>query len=103
MLCTPTDGSEKERSALKAECEFIWNRRQCQGTTLHQAVLDSDEDAVARYLKIPGEHQKRFTYETEFKGKIQKGSGEAIHLAVSRGGLGVANLLRPLTQARLLY
>lgn len=73
---------------------FNWNNRECRGTELHAAVLAEDLEAVREVLDMdPGLLQRRFTYETKFEGKVQEGSGEAIHLAVTRSSVAVVRLL----------
>jgi len=68
---------------------FVWNQRECTGTDFHKAALDGDDELVKRLLETdPQLVHRRFTYETSFNGLVQEGSGEAIHLAASRGGRG---------------
>lgn len=74
--------------------KFRWNSRVCTGNHLHKAVLAG---AIAETSRMLDEQDnilhERFTYTTEFKGQIQEGSGEAIHLAVTRSNLEVVRLL----------
>jgi len=80
----PTEGS----------LEFHWNGRACFGTELHVAVLNGDAGSASSILaKDSRTLDERFHYETMFKGTPQEGSGQAIHLAVSRGHLEVVKLL----------
>eukprot|EP00928_Gymnodinium_smaydae_P063674 TRINITY_DN47184_c0_g1_i1.p1 TRINITY_DN47184_c0_g1~~TRINITY_DN47184_c0_g1_i1.p1 ORF type:complete len:794 (+),score=140.42 TRINITY_DN47184_c0_g1_i1:150-2531(+) len=75
--------------------EFKWNGRMCRGNELHDAVLSSDLEKVRRLLDKTGTLiSSRFHYETRTpKGAVQEGSGEAIHLAVSRGEVEISRLL----------
>jgi len=81
-------------SSMEGSVEFHWNGRACFGTELHVAVLNGDADAASSILvKDSRTLDERFHYETMFKGTPQEGSGQAIHLAVSRGHLEVVKLL----------
>lgn len=82
--------------------QFIWNSRTCTGSALHLAVLEGDVDGVKACLAgktrdgkpaKPTPVQERFTYETVFAGKAQEGSGEAAHIAASRGHVDVLKVL----------
>eukprot|EP00930_Biecheleria_cincta_P004974 TRINITY_DN1058_c0_g1_i1.p1 TRINITY_DN1058_c0_g1~~TRINITY_DN1058_c0_g1_i1.p1 ORF type:complete len:833 (-),score=117.70 TRINITY_DN1058_c0_g1_i1:183-2627(-) len=82
--------------------QFIWNSRTCTGSPLHLAALDGDVDSVRACLAGKTRDGKptastpvkeRFTYETVFAGKSQEGSGEAIHIAASRGHVEVVKVL----------
>ncbi|CAJ1338171.1 unnamed protein product [Effrenium voratum] len=70
-----------------------WNDRVCTGTRLHEAALEGDEDGVKTALAAGERINARFEYTTSFQGKVQEGSGEAIHLAASRGYVNVVRLL----------
>ncbi|CAE8662578.1 unnamed protein product [Polarella glacialis] len=73
---------------------FRWNGRQCTGTDLHCAALEGDASAAQLALDSqPGTVKARFTYETVFMGRVQEGSGEAIHRAASRGHVALVKLL----------
>lgn len=73
---------------------FKWNGRLCEGHELHRAALNDNRQEVVRILhENPEVVHYRFTYETFFKGKKQEGSGEAIHLAASRGHVEMVQLL----------
>mmetsp|Transcript_29735 Transcript_29735/g.85132 ORF Transcript_29735/g.85132 Transcript_29735/m.85132 type:complete len:759 (+) Transcript_29735:69-2345(+) len=73
---------------------FRWNGRLCEGHELHKAALSNNSHEVLRLLEDnPEALHVRFTYETFFKGHKQEGSGEAIHLAASRGHLEMVELL----------
>ncbi|CAE8636699.1 unnamed protein product [Polarella glacialis] len=77
--------------------EFLWNGRTCRGTELHRAAIEGDVVAAKQALDAAASSsiavQDRFTYETIFQSKVQEGSGNAIHLAASRGHVEVVKLL----------
>mmetsp|Transcript_79843 Transcript_79843/g.165980 ORF Transcript_79843/g.165980 Transcript_79843/m.165980 type:complete len:879 (-) Transcript_79843:46-2682(-) len=76
------------------DTSFMWNNRECHGVALHQAVLDEDYDKVVKFLdEEAGFVSRRFYYETVFNKKAQEGSGEPIHLAVSRKSVKIVELL----------
>ncbi|OLP98171.1 Ankyrin repeat domain-containing protein 29 [Symbiodinium microadriaticum] len=70
---TPTSQMEEFMQPARS----AWNSRPCRGNALHRAALENDLEAA----------EERFSYETEFRGQKQEGSGEAIHLAASRGNV----------------
>jgi len=73
---------------------FKWNNRDCTGIDLHQRTLNEDVEAVKAMLDAePHLLSKRFTYQTRFGDKLQEGSGEAIHLAVTRSSVALVRLL----------
>eukprot|EP00928_Gymnodinium_smaydae_P002938 TRINITY_DN11073_c0_g1_i1.p1 TRINITY_DN11073_c0_g1~~TRINITY_DN11073_c0_g1_i1.p1 ORF type:complete len:865 (+),score=153.71 TRINITY_DN11073_c0_g1_i1:112-2706(+) len=73
---------------------FIWNMRHCTGNVLHWATLAGDLEMCKTLLdEEPTLLASRFWYHTYFKGQKQAGSGEAIHLAASRGHIEVVQLL----------
>ncbi|CAE7830473.1 unnamed protein product [Symbiodinium sp. CCMP2592] len=66
--------------------KFVWNSRTCRGHPIHQAALEGDVPHLQRVLaKEPQSCSLRFVYDTEFFGQKMEGSGEAVHLAASRG------------------
>lgn len=75
--------------------EFVWNCRHCTGHPIHDAVRLRDLQAMKRLLdEDPTLLTKRFTYETVAPwGAHQEGSGECLHLAVSRGYVLESSLL----------
>ncbi|CAL1146119.1 unnamed protein product [Cladocopium goreaui] len=73
--------------------EFRWNSRPCHGGRLHLASLHGDEEEAKAALANGEQVNSRFVYETYFQGNPQEGSGEAIHLAASRGNVNVVKLL----------
>lgn len=79
------------------EWQFIWNSRKCVGNRFHQAAFEGDLETMRILLETEEDKvsavRARFTYETVFGGKVQEGSGEAIHLAVSRGHIEVTDYL----------
>ncbi|CAJ1431768.1 unnamed protein product, partial [Effrenium voratum] len=84
---------EHEVAASSGQTQFRWNDRVCTGTRLHEAALEGDEDGVKTALAAGERINARFEYTTSFQGKVQEGSGEAIHLAASRGYVNVVRLL----------
>jgi len=79
---------------VEGEINFVWNGRQCRGTRLHDAVVSNDIDVAKDILdNDPEAVHTRFHYSTRFLGNEQEGSGLAIHLAVSRGYIGMADFL----------
>jgi len=78
---------ESPHSGPPQECSitFRWSNRTCAGNELHRAALVADLPEVRRLLaERPKAVNSRFSYVTYFNGVRQEGSGEAIHLAVSR-------------------
>eukprot|EP00439_Symbiodinium_sp_Y106_P015359 s4211_g2.t1 len=75
--------------------EFMWNSRPCRGNALHRAALENDLEGAQAALRKGSAAlvKERFSYETEFRGQKQEGSGEAIHLAASRGNVELVKLL----------
>lgn len=73
----------------------MWNSRPCRGNALHRAALENDLEAAEAALRKGSAAlvKERFSYETEFRGQKQEGSGEAIHLAASRGNVELVKLL----------
>ena len=66
---------------------FQWNWRRCHGNDLHLAVLTGDQERVLSLLKAdPGLVESRYSYQAT---ATQEGSGQAIHLAASRGHLEI--------------
>ncbi|CAE7368512.1 mph1 [Symbiodinium sp. CCMP2592] len=72
-----------------------WNSRPCRGNALHRAALENDLEGAQAALRKGSAAlvKERFSYETEFRGQKQEGSGEAIHLAASRGNVELVKLL----------
>ena len=73
--------------------EFRWNSRPCHGGRLHLASVNGDEEGAKEALASGERVNSRFVYETFFQGNPQEGSGEALHLAASRGHVNVVKLL----------
>lgn len=74
--------------------QFRWNSRRCTGNRLHKAALEGDLAEASRILDRDREAvHRRFSYETEYSGQVQEGSGEAIHLAVTRSSFEMVQLL----------
>ena len=85
--------------------QFTWNSKHCTGNELHLATLKGDLEEVKRILKTSEELSKsRFTFMTVRTGgqvtmptskcisgllHSVHGSGQAIHLAASRGHLEI--------------
>lgn len=65
--------------------EFRWNNRRCQGTELHIAALNGDQNRLEELLDKGSSASEVFGYLTKFQGQDQFCTGEAIHLAASRG------------------
>lgn len=66
--------------------EFTWNNRRCQGTELHKAALEGNLHRLEELLDNDGSRtREEFGYLTKHKGEDQFCTGEAIHLAASRG------------------
>mmetsp|Transcript_30000 Transcript_30000/g.75664 ORF Transcript_30000/g.75664 Transcript_30000/m.75664 type:complete len:768 (+) Transcript_30000:145-2448(+) len=92
LLQPAVPGLSSRRSVDSAQ--FTWNHRPCVGTLFHKAVLDGDiSTALAWMQEDPQVLTSRFHYETFHDGVAQEGSGEAIHLAASRGHQAVVELL----------
>ena len=76
------------------DASFSWNKRECNGTALHVHVLASD---YQKAREVCEEHpelvRSKFTYESKYNNKIQEGSGEAIHIAASKGDLEMVKFL----------
>lgn len=76
---------------------FRWNNHTCQGTELHQRVLNSDAEslAVARQIleEDPAALEAVFRYYDFPMGRVQERTGQAIHLAASRGNVEMVELL----------
>lgn len=95
----PADGITAPLLALVPELEstFVWNNRKCKGNNLHVAALEGKLEYAKEFLEkhtLPEvAFKERFSYETVFKGSVQEGSGEAIHLAASRGHVEVVQYL----------
>ena len=71
----------------KSSQVFYWNLRLCYGNDLHVATFEGDTQKVLKLLKgDPSLVESRFTYQVS---ATQEGSGQAIHLAASRGHLEV--------------
>lgn len=102
-----SSGEELRRSEPQHELgdfSFVWSGRSCLGNRIHQVVIEamSEDEAVidkhvaqlaALLLQDPNAVSSRFTYQTTFNGVSQSGSGEAIHLAASRGPLKIIKVL----------
>jgi len=75
--------------------KFTWNDKLCSGSRIHKAVLENNVDEVREILESgEGLVDERFRYETEnIHGGKQEGSGEAIHIAASRGHARIIELL----------
>lgn len=87
-------GVPRNLNGRKDLVSFSWNLRWCLGAQLHKAALEGDETLVSKLLKEDRSIvSSRFTYETVYNGKVQEGSGEAIHLAASRGHKGALDVL----------
>jgi len=83
-----------EDSSRGGRHAFIWNSRPCTGNALHVAVLNNNFEELSRLLEErPSLATSRFSYETSFKGVLQEGSGEAIHIAASQGSKRTVKLL----------
>jgi len=100
QTCVEQDAEIANEPYPKISCgdgktfEFKFLGRTCFGTRLHEAILRDDIHRIAEVLEREPELLKeRFTYVTYFKGNSQEGSGEAIHLAASRGHLEVLKFL----------
>ncbi|CAJ1440773.1 unnamed protein product, partial [Effrenium voratum] len=78
-----------------ARVAFRWNGRDCSGFPIHEAALHGDHERVNQlHEEHPELLNTRFTYQTRSpEGNVQEGSGEAIHLAASRGHEEVVRLL----------
>mmetsp|Transcript_27503 Transcript_27503/g.78723 ORF Transcript_27503/g.78723 Transcript_27503/m.78723 type:complete len:810 (+) Transcript_27503:58-2487(+) len=87
-------GEPERRPPPPGSVAVWWNNRECCGTALHKAVLAESLEEVRDFLDADPEcvHQ-RFSYETSFQGKSQEGSGEPIHLAVTRQSVEILQLL----------
>uniref|UniRef100_A0A7S2LNI9 Ion transport domain-containing protein n=1 Tax=Zooxanthella nutricula TaxID=1333877 RepID=A0A7S2LNI9_9DINO len=78
------------------ELEFTWNGRTCHGNALHKAAADGDAGTAASLLDAGwgvGLATSRLHYVTWFNNSPQEGSGEAIHIAASRGYVKIVQLL----------
>lgn len=70
---------------------FYWNLRECFGNDLHFATFEGNKEKVVKLLKAdPTLVESRFTYQVSAN---EEGSGQAIHLAASRGHLDVVKEL----------
>ncbi|CAK9006930.1 unnamed protein product [Durusdinium trenchii] len=76
--------------------EFQWNSKRCSGNDLHVAAMQGDRLEVQRLLELHPEWcQSRFTCQALLSPRCFEGrphvemSGEAIHLAASRGHLEI--------------
>mmetsp|Transcript_20841 Transcript_20841/g.65954 ORF Transcript_20841/g.65954 Transcript_20841/m.65954 type:complete len:850 (+) Transcript_20841:95-2644(+) len=77
-----------------SEVEFKWNGRLCAGRPIHHAALHGDVHLASRIIDgNPEEVSLRFIYRTFYKGNPQEGSGQAVHLAASRGHMHMMELL----------
>ena len=65
---------------------FCWNNRFCQGDKIHLAALHGDVAVVQEQLEQGVSVDRRFFFETA-------STGQAIHLAASRGHLEIVSLL----------
>ncbi|CAK9072258.1 unnamed protein product [Durusdinium trenchii] len=76
--------------------EFTWNKRKCWGKTLHKKVKEGDQEGVQQLLSHadPGLVHTRFAWIVPYKDQgDQVCTGEAIHLAASRGHVQLLKLL----------
>lgn len=75
------------------EC-FSWNHMACEGTALHKAVIDGKiDDATAILHRKPTAVHDIFSYVDTHDGRNQSRTGQAIHLAASRGHTDMVDLL----------
>lgn len=75
------------------EVEFYWNQRMCVGTELHNAALEGDNSAVADLIDKGAQVSQRFHHAILKDGTNRVQTGEALHLAASRGHVEVVNTL----------
>mmetsp|Transcript_61097 Transcript_61097/g.137976 ORF Transcript_61097/g.137976 Transcript_61097/m.137976 type:complete len:883 (-) Transcript_61097:18-2666(-) len=83
-----------EEEPRAERCDFVWNHRSCTGVLFHRAVLDGDLETVQEMLEERPEFLSiRWVATAKFQGSTQLYSGTAMHLAVSRGGLDIVQVL----------
>ncbi|CAE7582147.1 unnamed protein product [Symbiodinium natans] len=85
---------DRELAAQFGPRTFIWNRRRCYGTQFHLDVLNGkDEDAIRQLEQASAVVDGAFAYVTYFDNGRQICTGQAIHLAASRGHLSTVKVL----------
>ncbi|CAJ1345665.1 unnamed protein product [Effrenium voratum] len=73
---------------------FLWNNRECYGTKFHVEVLcDNQEEVLSQLAQDASRLHEQFGYITKFNSKDQICTGQAVHLAASRGHLILVELL----------
>ena len=74
---------------------FLWNNRHCHGHMIHLAALQGDMAAVEEQLEQGVSVDRLFFYETVMPTTLTRMvcTGQAIHLAASRGHLEIISLL----------
>lgn len=91
---SPRGAAEALQSAVvqpTREFKFQWNGKLCKGSGFHERVIKGNVDEVKEWLKrAPHDAHSVFTYETGGKGS---GTGQAIHIAASRGKLEIVKSL----------
>lgn len=82
---------------MRQEACFHWNCATCQGTELHRVALTDSEESLETARAIldedPSALEARFWYHEAHKGVMLKKTGQAIHLAASKGNIEMLKLL----------